>query len=175
MIILRDMIESDIEDYVRWFTTKIEWMNFDAPWEEIDENPSIENERKSWIEYYQSVKNLPIEELRWKFEIEYNGKHVGWVSRYFDLEYIENVEQIPAIGIDIPEKDIYNKGVGTEALKKFIEYLKNAGYEHFYIQTWSGNARMLHLAEKLGFSIFCVKKNHRTVNGNMYDAVTLKY
>lgn len=24
-IILRDMIESDIEDYVRWFTTETEW------------------------------------------------------------------------------------------------------------------------------------------------------
>ena len=24
-IILRDMVESDIEDYVRWFTTETEW------------------------------------------------------------------------------------------------------------------------------------------------------
>ena len=30
-IILRDMIESDIEDYVRWFTVEREWENWDAP------------------------------------------------------------------------------------------------------------------------------------------------
>ena len=31
-IVLRDMIESDIEDYVRWFTVEREWENWDAPW-----------------------------------------------------------------------------------------------------------------------------------------------
>lgn len=30
-IILRDIIESDIEDYVRWFTVEREWENWDAP------------------------------------------------------------------------------------------------------------------------------------------------
>lgn len=35
-IILRDMIESDIEDYVRWFTVEREWENWDAPWEKED-------------------------------------------------------------------------------------------------------------------------------------------
>jgi len=33
MLILRDMKESDIEDYVRWFTTETEWGNWDSPWE----------------------------------------------------------------------------------------------------------------------------------------------
>ena len=35
-IVLRDMIESDIEDYVRWFTVEREWENWDAPWEKED-------------------------------------------------------------------------------------------------------------------------------------------
>ena len=43
-IILRDMIESDIEDYVRWFTIQREWENWDAPWEK--ENTCQESERK---------------------------------------------------------------------------------------------------------------------------------
>ena len=30
MIVLRDMRESDIEDYVRWFTRDMEWMRTDA-------------------------------------------------------------------------------------------------------------------------------------------------
>ena len=35
-IILRDMIETDIEDYVRWFTAEREWEKWDAPWEKED-------------------------------------------------------------------------------------------------------------------------------------------
>ena len=49
-IILRDMIESDIEDYVRWFTVEREWENWDAPWEK--EDTCKETERKRWMEYY---------------------------------------------------------------------------------------------------------------------------
>ena len=55
-IVLRDMIESDIEDYVRWFTVEREWENWDAPWEKEDTN--AEAERKSWTERYESRKNL---------------------------------------------------------------------------------------------------------------------
>ena len=46
MLILRDMRESDIEDYVRWFTKETEWGNWDAPWEAFE--TSEEEERKSW-------------------------------------------------------------------------------------------------------------------------------
>lgn len=56
-IILRDMIESDIEDYVRWFTTETEWSNTDAPWEPIESDEKTE--RTSWREYYESVKEFP--------------------------------------------------------------------------------------------------------------------
>ena len=171
MIILRDMIESDITDYVRWFTVETDWMNYDAPWESSPS--SLDEELKSWTEYYQSVKDLTKDEIRWKFEIEVDGHHIGWVSRYFDLEYLDNSNNNPAIGIDIPEMSFCEHGIGTEALGMFIEYLKKAGYERFYIQTWSGNKRMLRVAEKLGFSVICCKKDYRKVNDKNFDALTL--
>ena len=166
------MIESDISDYVRWFTSETEWMDYDAPWE--SKGSSYDEELQGWTEYYQSIKDLAKDELRWKFEIEYDGKHVGWVSAYFDLDYLENKENIPAIGIDIPEKSVYNHGVGTEALKQFIAYYKKHGYKHLFIQTWSGNKRMIRVIEKLGFSLYYTKKDFRVVNRQKYDALTFK-
>ena len=32
-IILRDMEENDLDDYIRWNTTETEWQDWDAPWE----------------------------------------------------------------------------------------------------------------------------------------------
>ena len=93
MVVLRDMIESDIEDYVRWFTAETEWMDWDAPWENEETTP--EAEREGWTEYFERIKTLPKDAPRWKFEIELDGRHVGWVSRYFDLDYVENPEKIP--------------------------------------------------------------------------------
>ena len=172
MIELRDMRESDIEDYVRWFTECTGWMDMDAPWE--DKGTTPEDERRSWTEYYESVKARPAEALRWKFEIDLDGRHVGWVSAYTDLEYVENPQEIPAVGIDIPEPDCRGRGVGTEALRQFIRYWNDNGFPCVYTQTWSGNAAMLRVAEKLGFVPVCRMRDHRTVNGKAYDAVTLK-
>ena len=56
-IILRDMIESDIEDYVRWFTMEREWESWNALWKKEDTDE--ESERRSWTEYYESVKIVP--------------------------------------------------------------------------------------------------------------------
>ncbi len=171
-VVLRDMIESDIGDYVRWFTEETEWMNWDAPWE--NEETSEEEERRSWSEYYASVRELPPDAVRWKFEIELDGRHIGWVCRYFDLDYMENQDRIPAVGIDIPEPGLRGQGAGTEALRQFIDYLRAHGFSRVYTQTWSGNKAMLCTAEKLGFKVVCRRIGLRTVRGEKFDALTLE-
>ncbi|MBQ6559833.1 MAG: GNAT family N-acetyltransferase [Erysipelotrichaceae bacterium] len=172
MLLLRDMKESDIEDYVRWFTVETEWGNWDAPWEPFDTDE--ETERRNWTEYYDSIKDLTKDTVRRKYEIESEGKHIGWISSYTDLEYLENNDKIPAIGIDIPERGYRNHGCGAEAFRLYIDYLKEYGYHSFYTQTWSGNAAMMRVAEKLGFKETARWKDCREVDGRQYDAITYR-
>ena len=172
-VILRDMVREDIEDYVRWFTAETEWIKTDAPWENADPFDEAE-ERKSWTEYYESVRGEAPDAPRWKYEIEADGKHIGWVSRYFDLDYMDNPEQIPAVGIDIPDPEMRGHGFGTQALQSFLRYLTEQGYHTFYTQTWSGNQAMLKVAGKLGFRECRRKKEIGSMDGKPYDAVTLK-
>ena len=178
-IILRDMMESDIEDYVRWFTTETEWSNTDAPWEPIGSDE--ETERTSWREYYESVKDLPDNMLRWKFEIEWNGRHVGWVSSYPIDENYEWIGEIKdgqtvyrAIGIDICEPDVWGNGIGTNALRAFMNYYFEKGVDELYTQTWSGNIRMLRCTEKLGFVECNRNVGIREVDGQKYDGLTFR-
>ena len=156
-IILRDMIETDIEDYVRWFTAEREWEKWDAPWEKEDTDE--ETERKEWTKYYESVKNRPDDAYRWKFEILWNGKHIGWVCSYCideNYEWVGKAEEGQivhrAVGIDICESDSWGNGIGTNALRAFMDYCLDSGACELYTQTWSGNVRMLRCAEKLGFT-----------------------
>lgn len=180
-IILRDMIESDIEDYVRWFTVEREWENWDAPWE--TEDTDEETERNGWTEYYMAVKDMPEKAMRWKFEIEYEGKHIGWVSSYLvdeNYQFITLAEAkdgqriYRAVGIDICETNAWGKGVGTNALRAFINYYCRYGFESIYTQTWSGNTRMLRCAEKLGFEECNRYVGIRQVEGTAYDALTFR-
>lgn len=179
MIVLRDMIESDIEDYVRWFTVEREWENWDAPWEKEDTDEKTE--RKSWTEYYESVKDRPDDARRWKFEIEWNGKHIGWVSSYCIDENYEWVGKIKdgqtvyrAIGIDICEPDVQGKGIGTNTLRTFLNYHFADGVNEIYTQTWSGNVRMIRCAEKAGFVECSREVDSREVNGVKYDGLTFR-
>lgn len=169
---LRDMVESDIENYVRWFTVETEFNDWDSPWEAIE--TTEEEERKSWREYFDWTKTLPSQIMRQKFEIEWDGQHVGWVCCYTDLEYMENPEKILTLGIDIPKISARNQGCGEKALRMFMEYLEGFDRHSFYLQTWSGNSPMLRLAEKLGFREVCRKENYRMVQGKSYDAITLE-
>ena len=180
-IVLRDMIKSDIEDYVRWFTLETQWMEFDAPWENEDETYDEETERKNWSRLYDAVKDKPDGEIRRKFEIEYEGRHVGWVSTYLfdvDCEWMsvndikEGEHARRAVGIDICESELWGHGIGTAALRAFINYYFERGTGEIYTQTWSGNERMIRCAEKLGFAEFDRRVGEREVNGRKYDALT---
>lgn len=178
-MILRDMMESDVEDYVRWFTAERQWESWDAPWEK--EDTCEEAERKSWTEYYESVKDLPEKVRRWKFEIEWNGRHIGWVSSYCideNYEWVENNKDCQtvyrAIGIDICEPDLWGNGIGTKALRAFMRYCFEDGVNELYLQTWSGNVRMLRCAERLGFAECGRKMGIREVDGQKYDGLTFK-
>ena len=124
-IALRDMQESDIEVYVRWFTTETKWNDYDAPWESIEDS-NEESQHTSWREYYDQMENAPEDRIRWKFDIEWNGRHVGWISSYLIDENYECVGEIKegqtayrAVGIDICESDAWSHGIGTKALRTF--------------------------------------------------------
>ncbi len=178
-IVLRDMIESDIEDYVRWFTVEREWENWDAPWEKEDTDE--ESERRSWTEYYESRKKRSDDLRRYKLEIEWNGRHIGWVSAYNvdeNYEWIRKVENGQtarlAVGIDICEPNLWGNGIGTNALLAFINYHLKSGESEIYTQTWSGNVRMIHCAENLGF-IECNRNvGTREIDGQQYDGLTFR-
>ena len=172
MLILRDMIESDIEDYVRWFTAETEWMRWDAPWEK--DQTDEETERANWSEYYRTVSQKPADRIRYKFEIEADGRHIGWVSAYTDTEFYDNPEETVAIGIDIPETRYRGNGNGSRALTQFMDYYRKLGHKRLLTQTWSGNLPMIAVAKKLGFTEVSRAVGVRTVNGKAYDALTFE-
>ena len=171
-MILRDMTEADIEDYVRWFTAETEWMNWDAPWEDF--SCTEEEARRDWTEYYQQVRELPRDRTRRKFEIEAGGKHIGWISAYTDLGELENPEQLLALGLDIPDAAQRGRGYGCEAMRRMMAYYRGLGQNSFLTQTWSGNERMIALAKKLGFREVSRLRGLRQVNGKTYDALTFR-
>lgn len=158
-ITLRYIKEDDIKNYINWTTVETEWLKWDSPWVQDENNDNFLNWQKELIKKEPTAKKLEIEMP--------NGEHIGWVSSY----YINGDKEKIAMGIDIPPMSARRKGYGKAALTLFMESLFETK-EILYIQTWSGNLAMIALSEKLGFNEVKWLKDLREGNGEKYDILT---
>lgn len=181
-IVLRDYRESDIEDDIRWNTVETQWALWDAPWETEEELASFDPVR--FREEEQEELKKPFRGFRWSLELDTaEGVHIGGVNAYLvdeDFCWVRESDLKPgqrsfaALGIEVNESDYWGKGFGTQALAAYIHYFLDNGREELYLQTWSGNFRMLRCAEKLGFVECGRKVGQRRVRGEVYDGLTFK-
>lgn len=179
-IILRDFIESDIDDRIHWETVETEWKLWDAPWEyhelEVFDLIGYRIERLEWL---AKEKKKDENRVRKSFQICINDesrKHIGWMNSYkIDDNYrFTRGQGHCAIGIDIPDMSSRRKGYATASWDLFIQYLLSNGIEDIYTQTWSGNERVMGLMKKLGFEECNRVNGYRTIRGQVYDGLTFK-
>lgn len=183
-IILRDYQLSDVEDEVRWTNVDTAWFYADTPWATM-EKVDADELRADMIEIMES---MPEDAIRWRFEIEVDGRHIGMVSSYYldeNFEYTpwDSIDQsknaegnnsIRTLGIEICEMDCWGKGIGTKALTAFMEYYRSLGEYRFLLETWSGNKRMLGCARKLGFVEVKRRQDTHIVDGNEFEELVLE-
>lgn len=183
-ITLRDYALSDVEDEVRWTNVDTEWFCSDTPWMTME--PVDADELRS--DMAEIINSMPEDAIRWRFEIDVDGRHVGLVSSYYldeNFEYTpwDSIDQsknasennsIRGLGIEICEMEYWGKGIGTKVLTAFMEYYRSFGENRFWIETWSGNLRMLGCARKLGFYEVKRTKDAHVVDGKMVDDLVLE-
>ena len=183
-LILRDFTEADIPKRIEWETIDREWQKWDGPWEY--EGLTAEQEQANLAEYiaglHEFARKISMkkdDDMRYSFQLELkgSGEYIGWISCYcIDDDYVyTDADGKYTFGIDIPSQACRGKGYGYEAFHAVLEYLTAHGMTEVYTQTWSGNVRMTALAEKLGFTEICRKKDYRTVAGKKYDGLTFVY
>jgi RimJ/RimL family protein N-acetyltransferase len=165
LVILRDPVQKDLPALIRWWTTDREWLEWDAPW---DSEPSDEEVvRAKWERWLARPLTVP----RGRMMIALpDGTPIGRVNLYL----IDDDQNRMALGINIHESPLWGQGLGTEAFGLWLTYVAKAHKKsRLYCETWSGNVRMLKVAERLGFREIRRRKNVRTVRGEKFDAVRL--
>lgn len=183
-ITLRDYRLSDVEDEVRWTNHDTAWFYTDTPWMTLEPvDPEVLR-----AEMTEVISEVSDNEIRWRFEIEVEGRHIGMLSSYYldenfaqpeweSIDESKNAAEnnmIRALGIEICEMDCWGNGIGPRALTAFMEYYRSLGESRFLLETWSGNARMLGCARKLGFTEVKREKGVLTVDGVTYDTLVLE-
>lgn len=174
-IVLRDPVPGDIDDEIRWMNTDTAWQRADMPWLETERvDPDALREEMA------AMMNAPRDTgPRQRLEIAAEGRHAGFVTAYRpegSLPEGAGEARYPdaALGIEICEKDLWGRGIGPRALAAFMEYRRRFGEKRFLLETWSGNARMLRCAAKLGFRETRRERGAYAVDGVPYDAILME-
>lgn len=94
----------------------------------------------------------------------------GIVSYYFEDSQSVWLE----VGIVIHEGQNWNKGIGTRALKLWVDHIFNTLPQvRVGLTTWSGNERMIRVAEKIGMQLEARIRKVRLYEGNYYDSIRM--
>jgi len=148
-VLIRDRVPEDVETYLHWMTSG-EWRYLDAPWEGVRESmdeKTTEEMREKILKLYE--QELP-EPRSFAFVATSEGIAIGRVSRY--SRGTQKHEW--CVGIDVCVDDCLNRGLGTEALALWVDYLfENSQIHRLALETWSSNPRMARVAEKVGFQL----------------------
>lgn len=142
------------------------WKKWDTPYSanEIMDYPTyINNEMK--LRRYDQKLGVFSELL-----IEREHQIIGSVVYYWENEPARWLE----IGITIYEPRYWNGGYGTEAISLFIPYLfQNLTIERIGLTTWSGNKRMMTVAEKVGMQLEGRIRKSIYHDGIYYDSIKM--
>ncbi len=156
-VVLRDdHRDSDSDDFFRWYNME-EWKYYDTPdqpfqpisreeFKELAKKNEEESDKHNKERSKGSSSSRP--GSAWHIDTV-DGHHIGWVNSYnWNQE-----EKSVFIGICIPEEENWGKGNGTEAVCLFLNFLYDSfGLHIIRTATWTGNKRMVHCAQKAGFT-----------------------
>ncbi len=102
-----------------------------------------QNEPLTWEEHISWVMSRNRD---WSaFMVIYDERPVG----YLNVTQLDHWE--PEIGVYIGETTLWGKGVGREAVKLGLEYIKSKGKESCHTTILKSNTRALRLFKSLGF------------------------
>ena len=99
-----------------------------------------------------------------------NNEMIGTIA----LEKIDNINRSATLGIFIGNKEYWNNGYGTEAIKLILDYGFNYKNLHSVkLQLMSFNERALKCYKKCGFKEVGRIRQCKYINGNYYDSILM--
>lgn len=161
-LMIRPIIESDL--YRLWELIykeeQPEWKKWDAPY--------FPHQAMTYEEFLPIGKKWIGSERLWAIEV--NGTVRGTISYYWEHEPSYWLE----MGIVLHEADRWGKGIGTRAMKLWMNHLfTTLPLVRVGFTTWSGNERMIRVGEKLGMKMEARIRKVRFYDGHYYDSIRM--
>ncbi len=126
---------------------------------------SKEQHREKWLEEESIASGVPA-----SLVITADEKTIGYVGAYWVDQNTNWLET----GIVIYDPDYWNGGYGSEAYRLWIDFLfEFTDLHRLGMSTWSGNDRVMKVAQRLGMKEEARIRKARMVEGVYYDAIKM--
>jgi ribosomal-protein-alanine N-acetyltransferase len=151
-VILREKRLSDAPDDYRWRT--------DEELSRLDAAPPLRMPFPEYLRLYEDELRHPYPWSR-RFAIDtQDGKHIG-NCMYYDIDYTTGEAEL---GVMIGEKEYWNQGYGTDAVKTLLAHIfTETPLRRVYLHTLEWNTRAQRCFAKAGFTpVRTVRRNGQT-------------
>ncbi len=140
LVVLREKRLADARDDFRW-RTDAELARYDAACPFAAAYPDYLALYRDELAYPSPYRHsLEIEDL--------DGRHIG-NTMYYNIDAVRREAEI---GITIGERDYWNRGYGTDAVRTLVRRIIEATeFRRVYLKTLDWNERAQHAFEKAGF------------------------
>ncbi|MFY9945469.1 MAG: GNAT family protein [Exiguobacterium chiriqhucha] len=130
--------------------------------------PYFEHRAQTYEVYCQNAGEHVGRDDMWVIEVD--GTVYGTVSFYYEDAGQNWLE----VGIILHQADRWNRGIGTWALKLWVGHLfQTLPTVRVGLTTWSGNERMMKVAEKVGMRLEGRIRQVRVVDDVRYDSIRM--
>lgn len=165
---VRDWQIGDLDDYAHWQHPDHAWHRLDGPYyakPKPEDIPAMIKKIRSIVE----KADWPTPRKRLVIADRETDQLIGTVSWYWIGEETNWLAQ----GIVIFNEKYWGRGIGTEALGLWSQYLLDNMPQivRLDLRTWSGNHGMIGLARKLGYHEEARFRNARVVDDQYYDGL----
>ena len=156
---LRAMEKGDLPAFVRWFNDPEVRRNL-----RIIQPLSMGQEEK----WYADMLTRPVEEHPLCIEVK-QGEDWVFIGN-LGFMHINQHDRSAEIGISIGEKQFWNQGYGTEAMRLIVGHgFENLNFNRIYLHVFETNPRGKRSYEKVGFSVDGRLRQARFLEGKYVD------
>lgn len=166
---IRDIKITDLEDYLKWMAPDRHHHNFNGPY---FKRTTLE-ELKAFVaklrEKFENGENTSLGNRKMIVRGD-TDELLGMVNWYWKSEETLWLE----VGLVVFNENYWGQNIGYKALNLWIDeiFAQHPEIVRIGLTTWSGNLRMMKLAEKLHLEKEATYRKARIVNGEYFDSVS---
>lgn len=173
---IRGLINSDIDDVLRWNTTEVAWQDRSMPW-----HVGFPVDEQEFGKYLLELADIePM--IDFQPEVECDGVHIGRCRAHFidengkfsALEDATCKKLYVAFEVFICEPDYANEDVCTKAIACYAEYLMGKARDTVFVQAWASDELTVRSAGKVGFDEYCRASRKSMSSDDKFEIVTFK-